>query len=711
MKHIYLLFSVLLFSLLVGCTDDPDISGEVHNALPPTVKTGEPKDPTASTVEISGEVVQENGSKVTEYGFIWGKMSPLTFDNKEGKDSIGEGKGEFSTKVEHLKDSSTYFIRAYAINAKGISLGEEKTFPTCSGLGLVRTFVLSDSIRSKSAIAGGVILGKGGATITKRGIYYAKSKEILVSLQKDSVVSVMETDSFVCKLTQLDSITTYYVQAFVVNEFGLSLGKVDSLKTTDGKPIVGAVERVSVGYTEARLKATVNAEGDSAVTLRGFCYGTSTNLSIDRNDTIHCGDGIGEFSGLLAHLQSEKQYYVKAFAINSLGVSYSSNSFAFTTLSDKPTVSTSPNTELESVGSIKVSGELVGQGSSSVSVVGFCWGTSANPTIESNDTINVSFDGIGNFEGLLTGLKGGRTYYIRAFAQNEDYLTYGENVTYTTPNIFINKPNFSSSSRTNTMAVFTIGNTGYLLGGKVGSTYTDELWKYDALYDKEWEAGWSFAGGPREYQTAFGFSGYAYVFGGKGNGYAFSNDLYKYTASTNAWTAVTSTNPPDSLYGSSAVVLNNIGYLIGGCRDTITNEVWTFNPSNLTWEPKDSLPARQYRSVVAVIDNVIYAGLGLETVDGLTSSKQIWYSNNGTSWTAGAPMPGGNARGGVAFDGSLYVIDDTGTIWRYKANVWTKKSQLPGVEKDVKCMFVLNNQIYIGYGRNSFVTYDPTWDL
>ena len=66
MKHIYSLFSILFAALLMaGCVNDPDIDGGIRNAKKPSVKTDEILKSTASSVTVSGEVLQENGAPVT----------------------------------------------------------------------------------------------------------------------------------------------------------------------------------------------------------------------------------------------------------------------------------------------------------------------------------------------------------------------------------------------------------------------------------------------------------------------------------------------------------------------------------------------------------------------------------------------------------------------------------------------------------------------
>ncbi len=80
MRHIYTFFSVLLFAALsmTGCVNDPDMDGGIRNAKMPSVQTDEILGSTASSVTVSGEVLQENGAPVTEAGFCWSTESTNT---------------------------------------------------------------------------------------------------------------------------------------------------------------------------------------------------------------------------------------------------------------------------------------------------------------------------------------------------------------------------------------------------------------------------------------------------------------------------------------------------------------------------------------------------------------------------------------------------------------------------------------------------------
>ena len=83
--------------------------------------------------------------------------------------------------------------------------------------------------------------------------------------------------------------------------------------------ITGSVSDVMA--TTARCGGEVSTEGGSEVTMRGVCWGTESNPTIEGN---HSNDGIGTgvFTRTLTNLTPNTTYYVRAYATNSVGTAY-----------------------------------------------------------------------------------------------------------------------------------------------------------------------------------------------------------------------------------------------------------------------------------------------------------------------------------------------------------------------------------------------------
>jgi uncharacterized protein (TIGR02145 family) len=96
--------------------------------LIPKVKTDVALNIAYFSVDLGGSVIEDGGLKVTERGFTFGlKPNPSILDNKV---LSGEGLGIFKISLKNLTNNSKYYVRAYAINSKGIGYGNEETFNT-----------------------------------------------------------------------------------------------------------------------------------------------------------------------------------------------------------------------------------------------------------------------------------------------------------------------------------------------------------------------------------------------------------------------------------------------------------------------------------------------------------------------------------------------------------------------------------------------------
>lgn len=86
-------------------------------------------------------------------------------------------------------------------------------------------------------------------------------------------------------------------------------------------PTVTTISVTDITTNSAKCGGTVTNEGDGSVTERGICWGISQMPTIS-GDHVNCGSGAGTFEGEMLNLLENTNYYVRAYATNSVGTSY-----------------------------------------------------------------------------------------------------------------------------------------------------------------------------------------------------------------------------------------------------------------------------------------------------------------------------------------------------------------------------------------------------
>lgn len=94
----------------------------------PDISTSEVTAITSNTAIVGGTVVDEGTSSVIQRGVCWSVESNPTLSDSLTLD--GTGQGVFSRTIAGLDPSTTYFLRAYAINGEGTAFGNEESFTT-----------------------------------------------------------------------------------------------------------------------------------------------------------------------------------------------------------------------------------------------------------------------------------------------------------------------------------------------------------------------------------------------------------------------------------------------------------------------------------------------------------------------------------------------------------------------------------------------------
>ena len=286
----------------------------------PTVTTTAASTISTTTAVSGGSITSDGGAAITAKGVCWSKnSSPLVTDSKTVD---GTGTGSYQSNLSGLTPATTYYYRAYATNSQGTGYGDQAQFVTAQVI-LLATLTTSpaSSVTANGAILAGNVSSDGNAFVTERGIVYSTTASPSTSDTK--VILGSGTGSFSGAVSGLALGQTYYFRAYAINSVGTAYGNQNSFTTTPilSLPTVSTSAVLSITGNGAVLGGNVTSDGNATVTERGIVYSTSANPTT--SDTkVSLGTGTGSFSGTVASMASGTSYYVRAYAINSVGTSY-----------------------------------------------------------------------------------------------------------------------------------------------------------------------------------------------------------------------------------------------------------------------------------------------------------------------------------------------------------------------------------------------------
>ncbi len=359
-RHFFLFFFVLCAVVFTSC-DDKEEPKSLYELLKEEVittlnKKTELSEFTAALQEIDFGAIQSEELTlfaVKNSGMNQSTTKAMNDESMNIRRQIVKGKYSKSSLTDSLMltalDGSGLLIRNTGgkIYINGVELGEEvqagktvayvvdKAIPASEPIAPVLTTAEVTAITATGAIASGNITNAGTPAYTVRGFYYATVANPADSTK--TTVAGTGTGIFTATLSGLQPGTKYYIRAYAVNSNGIVYGNEVIFTTAAAPalpPVFGpiSVTDTSVTTSSARINAEITNAGTPAYTERGFCFATAANPTVDNTKITIAGTTTGAFLTRLTGLAAGTEYYVRAYAINSGGTTYS-NEVSFTTQS------------------------------------------------------------------------------------------------------------------------------------------------------------------------------------------------------------------------------------------------------------------------------------------------------------------------------------------------------------------------------------------
>lgn len=410
----------MCFLALLGCK-------QVIVKVVPTIisVTTTPPVVTSTTATISGNISDDGGDPITDRGVVY-SLNPSPTIESGTKLSSGSGVGSFNSTISGLSPGKTYYIRTFATNSVGTAYGDQITITTTKVAPSVTPGSSNPTVTSTSVTITGNITADGGDAITARGVVYSLTN------QNPTLLDSKTTDgsglgSFTSVVTGLLPGKTYYFKTYATNGTGTTYGDLITLSTPAVAPTITTTVITGLTAIAATSGGTISSDGGAAITARGVVWNTSTNPTLANAKTVD-GTTTGTFTSNLTGLTPNTNYYVKAYATNSVGTTYG-NEVTFKTLLAIPTVGTNAVTNVTST-TASCGGNVTLDNGAPVTARGVCWSTSQNPTTSDSKTSDGT--GTGIFTSSITGLNPNTTYYFKAYAINSVGTGYGTQFSFTT---------------------------------------------------------------------------------------------------------------------------------------------------------------------------------------------------------------------------------------------------------------------------------------
>ena len=386
------------------------------------IKASAVSDVTSTSCTVTATLFDVGPSGVSQHGFCWS----LTPDPADAVDCTRMGpkntKGEFGEEVSGLAPGTSYHVWAYASNGDINVYGKSQSFRTLSlELPEVETAVVS-AITSTTAHCGGNILSDGGAEIIARGVCWNTSPN--PTTEHAHTTDGSGVGEYGSDITELISDTKYYVRSYATNSVGTAYGNEQNFTTPSGpslpQVVTNGIEEIT--SNSAFSGGSISNDGGSAINSKGLCWSTTSEPTLADFSKV-AGSGTGEFSIQMTELLPETEYFVRAFATNSVGTAYG-NEQPFGTLPEpiEPQVVTNI-VEGISPTSVTCGGSISSEGGSPVISKGLCWSTDPDPTL--SDFYSVVGSGPEPFTFEISDLSPDTEYYVKAYATNIVGTGYG----------------------------------------------------------------------------------------------------------------------------------------------------------------------------------------------------------------------------------------------------------------------------------------------
>lgn len=303
----------------------------------PTVSTSTPNAVTSHTAICGGNAVSHSGTTHVQLGVCYSNSPNPTTSSNTVMDAVtlGTDPVSFTCSLTGLSPSTTYHVRAFAINDAGTTYGEDVPFTTKGEfveLSSANLMVQTEDLGCVNWVSARMMCEN--STIAYYSDWRLPTQDELMVLYNNrdyigGFCTGYDQDKYKYwssgKNTSDDPVGVSFYDGSLFWDYSSQEHSVRAVRNINGVsttiPTVITSTPSNITAISASCGGNVTSDGGATVIQRGVCYGTSPNPTTS-NMVVTGGSGTGSFSCSMTGLSAGTTYYVRAYAINSVGTSY-----------------------------------------------------------------------------------------------------------------------------------------------------------------------------------------------------------------------------------------------------------------------------------------------------------------------------------------------------------------------------------------------------
>jgi hypothetical protein len=418
---------------------DAMVKGKTSNfdtdaATRPAVSVVTTADITEESVKLQAEVTDNGGYEPDIRGFVYAlyiENGPdLNINDDETIVAFGQ---DFTATLSGLKPNTTYSVRAYATSGAGTGYGEPVQFTTtaskipiviANGQGSLGDVPVSAA--AYTAVLTGAVTADHGLAVSEVGFCWsAESRQPTVEQSQSVKLDGADAKRFSATIEGLMANTRYYLRAYAKNEKGTGYSSTVEF-TSDTEQVVSLTQAMVTAFTSstATISAQMTSTEKTKILEKGVCYGTAVNPDVNGTKVKDEGTDTKLLTATLTGLTEGQVYHARAYAVTRDGTFYSGDVQFQTETTYAPTLTTITVYDKTETG-VKVRASVATNGGLDITEKGIVYSsTEAEPTLEKGTKVVATGEG-NDISVTLSNLKGGTTYFARAYATNAKGTGYG----------------------------------------------------------------------------------------------------------------------------------------------------------------------------------------------------------------------------------------------------------------------------------------------